>query len=84
MKSGKGWLAVLSEAVDGDDKARIWIGRHCHKVNLMFALACRKEEQALAWLASHDLKIFIMMAKEVAVVLDTQATENAGPYVMHF
>ena len=81
---GQAWLSVLSEAIDGDERARLWVGHTLHEVNIRFALACRKEEQALQWLQERDLGIFILLAQEVAVVLDTQATENAGPYVMHF
>lgn len=84
VANNAGWLAVLSEAIDGDEKARLWIAGHCHEVNLRFALACRKDEGAIRWLGERNLQIFLMMAKEVAVVLDTQAAENAGPYVMHF
>lgn len=78
------WLAILSNAIDGEEKARQWIGQAAHPCNLMFALACRQELEAVKWLMDRDLQIFIMMAKEVAVVLDTQALENKGPYVLHF
>mgnify|MGYP006988828586 CR=1 FL=1 len=78
------WLAILSNAIDGDLKARQWIGRACTPVNLIFALACREDVASLRWLHQHDLHIFLMMAHEVSIVLDTQATENAGPYVHNF
>lgn len=78
------WLAILSNAIDGEDKARVWIGNACHRCNLMFALACREEIEAIRWLRDNNLGIFLMMAKEVATVLDTQALENQGPYVLHF
>jgi len=78
------WLAILSNAIDGEDKARQWIAQATHPCNLMFALACREEVDAINWLLKHDLQIFVLMAKEVAVVLDTQALENKGPYVLHF
>ena len=78
------WLAILSNAIDGEDKARVWIGRATHICNLMFAMACREDLDAIRWLSKHDLQIFLIMAKEVATVLETQALENTGPYVMHF
>lgn len=78
------WLAILSNAIDGDDKARVWIGKAVHISNLMFAMACREDERAIRWLVDNDLRIFLMMAKEVATVLETQALENTGPYVLHF
>ena len=78
------WLAILSNAIDGEDKARVWIGKSTHTCNLMFAMACREDIDAIKWLDSHKLNIFLMMAKEVATVLETQALENTGPYVLHF
>lgn len=78
------WLAILSNAIDGEDKARVWIGRATNICNLMFALACREDIDAIRWLRDKNLGIFLMMAKEVATVLDTQALENKGPYVLHF
>ena len=78
------WLAILSNAIDGEDKARVWIGKSTHRCNLMFALACREDIDAIKWLQQNDLQIFLMIAKEVAQVLDTQALENKCPYVLHF
>lgn len=78
------WLAILSNAIDGEDKARLWIGKATHRCNLMFALACREDIDAINWLRHNDLQVFLLMAKEVAQVLDTQALENKGPYVLHF
>ncbi|MBQ2508423.1 MAG: hypothetical protein II532_01475 [Bacteroidales bacterium] len=77
-------FAILSNAIDGEDEARVWIGKACHIVNLMFAMACREDERALKWLSEKKLSIFLNMAHEVNIILDTQAAENAGPYVMHF
>ena len=78
------WLAILSNAIDGEDKARVWIGKSVHMCNLMFAMACREDIDAIKWLRQRDLSIFLLMAKEVSTVLDTQALENKGPYVLHF
>lgn len=78
------WLAILSNAIDGEDKARQWIGKATHQCNLMFALACREDVDAIKWLRDNDLNVFLIMAKEVATVLETQALENKGPYVLHF
>jgi len=78
------WLAILSNAIDGEVEARQWISKACHPVNLIFALACREDETALRWLHERKLFIFMMMAKEVHQVLDTQAVENAGPYTHKF
>lgn len=78
------WLAILSNAIDGEVEARQWIGKACTPVNLFFALACREDTTALRWLYERKLHIFLLMAKEVHQVLDTQAVENAGPYTHKF
>lgn len=84
FKNNYAWLAILSNAIDGDKKAKEWISKACTPVNLIFALACREDHQALQWLLDRDLHLFLLLAKEVHTVLDTQAAENAGPYVLHF
>ena len=78
------WLAALSDAIDGVETARQWVKANLTEVNYHFALACREDVDSLLWLKKRDLEIFLMMAKEVHTVLDIQALENAGPYVMHF
>lgn len=78
------WLAILSNAIDGEQKARAWISKACQPVNIMFALACGEDRNAIRWLAERKLDIFIMMAREAHKFLEYQAAENAGPYVMHF
>lgn len=81
---GFNWLAILSNAIDGDDRARVWIGKNTKMCNLMFAMACREDVDAIKWLMQMGSKVFLMMAKEVSTVLETQALENQGPYVLHF
>ncbi len=84
FKNDYAWLAILSNAIDGEDEARLWIGKATHRCNLMFALACREDIDAIRYLHNNNLLVFLMMAKEVATVLETQALENKGPYVLHF
>lgn len=81
---GFNWLAILSNAIDGDSRARLWIGKNTKMCNLMFAMACREDVDAIKWLMKMGPKVFLMMAKEVCTVLETQALENQGPYVLHF
>lgn len=78
------WLAILSNAIDGEDEARTWIAKNLTEVNIRMALACRKDEKALQWLTQRDLRIFLMMAKEIYIVLDTQALENVSWYRLKF
>ena len=78
------WLAILSNACDGDEMAIEWIGTALPRVNLMFALAVKRNEQAIKWLYANRLEIFLMLARETEKFLDYQDKEYAWPYVMHF
>ena len=78
------WLAILSNACDGDEKAIAWVQRNLTKVNMMYALAARRNIPAVKWLLSHRLEIFLMLARETEKFLDYQDKEYAWPYVMHF
>lgn len=77
------WLAILSNAIDGEEQARVWIGKACKHVNLMFAMACQQDPLAIKWLQTRQLDIFLVLAQEIHEILDTQASENSGPYVYH-
>ena len=78
------WLAILSNACDGDEKAQEWVQKNLTKVNMMYALAARRNIPAVKWLLSHRLEIFLMLARETEKFLDYQEREYAWPYVMHF
>ncbi len=78
------WLAILSNACDGDEKAQEWVQRNLTKVNMMYALAARRNIPAVKWLLSHRLEIFLMLARETEKFLIYQEKEYAWPYVMHF
>lgn len=84
VDNGFAWMALLSDAIDGVDQARQWVRRNLTEVNYQFALACREDVDAIVWLKKRNLEIFLMMAKEVHIVLDTQAAEASGPYVKRF
>lgn len=84
FKNNYAWLAILSNAIDGEEKAKVWISKALPMADLMFALACREDISAIKWLLDRNLHLFLLMAREVHTVLDTQAAENAGPYVLHF
>ncbi len=84
FKHNFAWLAILSNACDGDEKAIAWVQRNLTKVNMMYALAARRNIPAVKWLLSHRLEIFLMLARETEKFLDYQDKEYAWPYVMHF
>ena len=78
------WLAILSNACDGDAKAIDWVARGLTRVNLMYALASRRNANAIKWLYSRKLDIFLMLARETEKFLEYQRREYDWPYVMHF
>ena len=78
------WLAILSNACDGDEKAQEWVQKNLTKVNMMYALAARRNIPAVKWLFAHKLEIFLMLARETEKFLDYQQKEYDWPYVMHF
>ena len=84
FKHNYAWLAILSNACDGDEKAQEWVQKNLTKVNMMYALAARRNIPAVKWLLSHRLEIFLMLARETEKFLDYQDKEYAWPYVMHF
>lgn len=84
FKHGYAWLAILSNACDGDERAIDWVGKALPRVNLMYALAVRRNTQAIKWLYANKLEIFLMLARETEKFLEYQEKEYAWPYVMHF
>ena len=84
FKHNFAWLAILSNAIDGQQKAREWVAKALPKVNLMYALAAKRNAQAIKWLYANRLEIFLMLARETEKFLIYQEKEYAWPYVMHF
>lgn len=84
FKNGYAWLAILSNAIDGQQKAREWVGKALTPVNLMFALACRRDPTALRWLYERKLDIFLMLAQTTEEFLKYQEKEAGSPYTMQF
>ena len=84
FKNNFAWLAILSNACDGEEDAIQWVGKALPKVNLMYALAVKRNEQAVKWLYANKLEVFLMLARETEKFLEYQEKEYAWPYVMHF
>ena len=84
FKHNFAWLAILSNACDGDKRAIEWVGQALPKVNLMYALAVKRNAEAIKWLYANKQDIFLMLARETEKFLDYQEKEYAWPYVMHF
>jgi nicotinic acid phosphoribosyltransferase len=78
------WLGLLSHAIDGDPRARQWVQQNLHEANLMFALACRKDDKALSWLKFMKLDILLRLADQVASLRNKQELDASFPYKMRF
>ncbi|MCQ2274797.1 MAG: hypothetical protein MJZ86_08400 [Bacteroidales bacterium] len=78
------WLGLLSHAIDGDSASRDWVRTHLHEANIMFALACRKDDKAISWLRFMKLEILLRLAEEVALLRNKQEMDTFFPYKMRF
>lgn len=84
FKHNFAWLAILSNACDGDKRAIEWVGKALPRVNLMYALAVKRNPEAVKWLYANRLEVFLLLARETEKFLVYQEKEYAWPYVMHF
>ena len=78
------WLGILSHAIDGDERSRQWIRKNLHEANLMFVLACRRDDKAISWLKFMHLDILLRLADEVADLRYKQELDTSFPYKMRF
>ncbi len=78
------WLGLLSHAIDGDSRARQWVQNNLHEANLMFALACRRDDKAISWLKFMQLEILLRLADQVAALRNKQELDASFPYKMRF
>ena len=78
------WLGLLSHAIDGDSRARQWFQQNFHEANLMFALACRRDDKAVSWLKFMKLDILLRLANQVAALRNKQELDASYPYKMRF
>lgn len=78
------WLGILSHAIDGDARSRQWVQYNLHEANLMFALACRKDDKAESWIRFMKLDILGLLAQEVAALRNKQELDRSFPYKMNF
>lgn len=78
------WLGLLSHAIDGDEASRTWVRTNLHEANIMFALACRRDDKAISWLKFMHLDILQMLAQEVADLRAKQEMDSSFPYKMRF
>ena len=70
-------FGVLSNAIDGEENAIEWLKKYQCDFLLKFALACRKDDEAIRWFAEHDLKLFIMIIQRIHDILLFQSWDSS-------
>ena len=70
-------FGVLSNAIDGEENAIEWLKKYQCDFLLKFALACRKDDDAIRWFAQNDLKLFIMIIQRIHEILLFQSWDSS-------
>ena len=70
-------FGVLSNAIDGEENAIEWLKKYQCDFLLKFALACRKDDEAIKWFAQNDLKLFIMIIQRIHEILLFQSWDSS-------
>ena len=70
-------FGVLSNAIDGEENAIEWLKKYQCDFLLKFALACRKDDEAIKWFAERDLKLFIMIIQRIHEILLFQSWDSS-------
>ncbi len=76
-KSNYPEFGVLSNAIDGEENAIEWLKKYQCDFLLKFALACRKDDDAIRWFAERDLKLFIMIIQRIHEILLFQSWDSS-------
>ena len=76
-KSNYPEFGVLSNAIDGEENAIEWLKKYQCDFLLKFALACRKDDEAIKWFAEHDLKLFILIIQRIHDILLFQSWDSS-------
>lgn len=76
-KSNYPEFGVLSNAIDGEENAIEWLKKYQCDFLLKFALACRKDDEAIKWFAERDLKLFIMIIQRIHEILLFQSWDSS-------
>lgn len=76
-KSNYPEFGVLSNAIDGEENAIEWLKKYQCDFLLKFALACRKDDEAIKWFAEQDLKLFIMIIQRIHEILLFQSWDSS-------
>ena len=69
-------LGVLSNAIDNEKRAVQWVLQSKDPFLIHFSAACRQEKSGSRWLKDNNLDVFVIMADEIVVVLNTQIKDK--------
>ncbi|MDL2312170.1 hypothetical protein LJC68_04765 [Bacteroidales bacterium OttesenSCG-928-B11] len=74
-----GWpeFAILSNAIDNEEHAIAWLDKYECTFLSTFAAACRKSDEAIKWFADNDLKLFIIIIRNIHQILLHQAWDSS-------
>lgn len=78
LKNGYPEFAALSDAIDDEKGAIAWLEKYNCTFLSRFAAACRKDDEAIRWFAENDLKLFVMIIKEIHDILLNQAFDSSS------
>lgn len=65
-------LGVLSNAIDNEPNALEWLQRYNARLMYLFAKACRKDDEAIRWFVSQDLKPLTLLIRIIQEIIQKQ------------
>ncbi|MFA8300943.1 MAG: hypothetical protein ACEPOV_12320 [Hyphomicrobiales bacterium] len=71
MKRGYPQLAALDGAIDMQQGAIQWLEKHKFVFELRFAALCNKQDTAIKYFRSKDLKVFMLLADKINAYRDS-------------
>ena len=77
LKNGYPEFAVLSNAIDNEPNAILWLKKYKLDFLSTFAAACRKEDAAIKWFAERDLRVFILLIRTIHDILLHQSWDSS-------
>ncbi len=73
-------LGVLSNAIDNEPNALNWLQKNNAYLMFQFAKACRKEDDAVKWFVSRDLKPLIILIKTIQEIIQKQIDDSGDVF----
>jgi hypothetical protein len=84
LNNGYPHFAVLSNAIDGEDKAYEWLIKNNFSFLVVLADACRGKEKAVKWLKENKLEAMIKLSENINEIIEKQRRDYYDPHKMKF